>query len=517
MKPGRGQPFLLLSQACLAAAILLGGAQAQQSQSGNAKAGDVNTTLSELQSEVRELRTLVQELKQETSASRAEITRLREELEKDNFATMGRSPTPGTAAQSADSAQTPIDLRVGQLEDEQELLTGKINEQYQTKVESASKYRVRLSGIALFNLFSNQGAVDNIDVPSLANRQSYLSPSGSFGGTLRQSIFGLEVFGPELWGARTSGAINFGIGGGFPYVYNGVNSGLVSLRTATIRFDWKDTALVAGQEHLFFQPNMPTSFAELLVPALSYSGNLWAWTPEIHAQHRFVLDESSSFTVQGGILDALTGEPPYYYTWYRTPQAGERSRQPGYAARIAYAHSFFGRPLTVGAAGYYSRENWGYGRNVNGYSAMADWSVPLSERLLLSGSFYRGQAIGGLGGAEGRSVLYDGPLADPASQVIPLNTVGGWAQLKYKATPKIELNGAFGQDNPFASDLRYFSEPQSYGDPSVSRNQSAFGNIIYRPRSNILFSLEYRRIRTSSIYGTDASAGQVNLGMGVLF
>ena len=101
--------------------------------------------------------------------------------------------------------------------------------------------------------------------------------------------------------------------------------------------------------------------------------------------------------------------------------------------------------------------------------------------------------------------------------MIPLNTVGGWAQLKFKATPKIEFNGAYGQDNPFAFDLRYFSEPQSYGDPSISRNQSAFGNVIYRPRSDILFSLEYRRIRTSSIYGFDTSAGQVNLGMGILF
>jgi hypothetical protein len=498
--------------------LLIAAAPAQEGGPAAPAAGpDLNSTLTELQSEVRDLKTMVQQLKQETSASRAEIVRLRQELEKDNISAMGGAAGSGLAAQTGDTAQTPVDLRVGQLEDEQELLTGKVNEQYQTKVESASKYRIRLTGIALFNLFSNQGAVDNMDVPSLANRDSYLSPSGSFGGTLRQSIFGFEIFGPELMGARTSGAINFGIGGGFPYVYNGVNSGLVSLRTATMRLDWKDTSLVAGQDQLFFQPNMPTSFASVLVPPLSYSGNLWAWTPEIHAEHRFVLSENSSFTLQGGILDALTGEPPYYYTWYRTPQAGERSRQPGYAGRVAYSHTFFGRPLTVGAAGYYSRENWGYGRNVNGYSAMADWSVPLTAKLLLSGSFYRGQAIGGLGAAEGRSVLYSGALADPTSLVIPLNTVGGWAQLKYKATSKIEFNAAYGQDNPFASDLQYFREPQSYGDPSISRNQSVFGNVIYRPRSDILFSLEYRRIRTSSIYGFDSSAGQINLGMGILF
>jgi hypothetical protein len=501
----------------LAVTLLLTVARAQQSTpDAAAQQASVGASLSQLQTEVRELKGLVLELKQETTASRAEITRLRQELESASVATLP-TQAPDTSSPSTEAERSPVDLRVGQLEDEQQLLTGKVNEQYQTKVESSSKYRIRLTGIALFNLFSNQGSVDNMDVPQLAYRQTGLSSSGSFGGTLRQSIFGFEVFGPQLMGAKTSGAVNFDAGGGFPYLDNGVNSPLVRLRTATIRLDWKNTDLVAGQEQLFFQPNAPTSFASLIVPALSYAGNLWAWTPQIHVEHRFAITDKSTFTVQGGILDALTGEPPYYYTWYRTPQAGERARQPGYAARLAYSHPLFGHPFTIGTAGYYSRENWGYGRDVNGYAATLDWNVPLSEKFLLSGSFYRGQAIGGLGAATGRSVLYDAPLFEPATSVIPLNTVGGWAQLKYRANSTLEFNFAFGQDNPFAADIRAFNEPQSYGDPTLTRNQGVFGNVIYRPRSDLLFSLEYRRMKTFSIYDYSASAGQVNLGMGILF
>ncbi len=506
MKPIRWPQCAGLFRAGLAVICLLTSARAQQPKP--------DASMNDLQSEVRELKDLVLQLKQETTASRAEITRLREELESDGTVTSS-SNAAKAPAQSPDSE--PVDMRIGHLEEEQQLLNGKIDEQYQTKVESASKYRVRLTGIALFNLFSNQGTVDNMDVPELAYRPAGLSSSGSFGGTLRQSIFGFEVFGPELMGAKTSGAVNFDVGGGIPYIDNGVNSSLVRLRTATIRMDWKDTDVVAGQEQLFFQPNSPTSFASLIVPALSYAGNLWAWTPQIHMEHRFAVKDKSSFIVQAGILDALTGEPPYYYTWYRTPQAGENSRQPGYAARLAYTHEFFGHPFTIGTAGYYSRENWGYGRDVNGYAATLDWNVPLSDKFFLSGSFYRGQAIGGLGGAEGRSVLYSGPLTDPASSVIPLNTVGGWAQLKYRANSRLEFNAAFGQDNPFAADVREFSEAQSYGDPTLTRNQGVFGNVIYRPRSDLLFSLEYRRMKTFSIYDYSSSAGQVNLGMGILF
>jgi len=497
------------------ALLLMTGAAAQAPTPTN-DAASVAASLNQLQSEVRELKDLVQQLKLETTASRAEITRLRRQLEEEGTANSANQAAP-RETQSPAGEPSPVDLRIGQLEEEQQLLNGKVDEQYQTKVESASKYRIRLTGIVLFNLFSNQGTVDNMDVPELAYRQSGLSSSGSFGGTLRQSIFGFEVFGPQLMGAKTSGTVNFDVGGGFPNVPNGVNSGLVRLRTATVRLDWNNTDVVAGQEQLFFQPNVPTSFASLIVPALSYAGNLWAWTPQVHVEHRIAATAKSTVILQAGILDALTGEPPNYYTWYRTPQAGEKARQPGYAARVAYSHPFFGHPFTIGTGGYYSRENWGYGCYVNGYAATLDWSVPLTGKFLLSGSFYRGQAIGGLGGATGLSVLYSGPLTDPNTSVLPLNTVGGWAQLKYRATTRLEFNAAFGQDNPFAADLRVFSEPQSYGDPTLTRNQGVFGNVIYRPRSDVVFSLEYRRIKTFSIYDFNASVGQVNLGMGILF
>src|SRR5271166_3582338 len=342
MKLCQGSRFLRMALITVIALSLTANSAAQEPKRDDAS---VTTSLNELQSEVRELKDLVQQLKQEATASRAEMTRLRQELEAER-AGLNANPSPGN---------DQVDVRVGHLEDEQQLLSGKVDEQYQTKVESASKYRVRLSGVVLFNLFSNQGTVDNMDVPTLAYQRSGLASSGSFGGTLRQSIFGFEVFGPELMGARTSGNVNFDVGGGFPYIDNGVNSGLVRLRTATMRLDWKNTDVVVGQDQLFFSPNSPTSFASLIVPALSYSGNLWAWTPQIRVEHRVSVTDQSTFTVQGGILDNLTGEPPSYrdYIWYRKPQAGERARQPAYAARVAYSHPVFGHTFTIGTAGYY--------------------------------------------------------------------------------------------------------------------------------------------------------------------
>src|SRR5712692_9186074 len=90
------------------------------------------------------------------------------------------------------------------LEEEYQLLSGKVDDQYQTKVESASKYRLRLSGIVLMNLVSNQGWVDNIDLPTLAGAKPAGDSGGSFGATLRQSEIGFEAFGPNVEIGRAS-------------------------------------------------------------------------------------------------------------------------------------------------------------------------------------------------------------------------------------------------------------------------------------------------------------------------
>ena len=478
--------------------------------------------LRQLQSQVGELKDLVLQLQQQTVASREEIARLRRQLEASQTGEI--SPSAGSVPQgsSPDDAHVVADLsrQVDQLASNQELLSAKVTDQYQTKVESASKYRVRFSGIVLLNLFGNSGSVENQDVPTWALPARPVSSSGSVGGTLRQSILGFEAFGPDIMGARSSANLNLDFGGGFPATDNGVNSPLVRLRTAAVRLDWKDTSVIAGQDQLFLSPLAPTSFASLIVPPLSYAGNLWAWTPQVRVEHRFLLSDQSKVTLQGGLLDPLTGQPPDndHYEWYRKPDAGEASRQPAYAARVAYSHRLAGQDFVIGAGGYYSRQDWGFDRTVNGWAGVADMNLPLTARWSLSGAFYRGAAIGGLGAAVGRSVVYDGLLSNPATSVLPINSVGGWAQLKFRLTPKLEFNGAFGQDSPFAADIRAFgTQTMSYAPPFLTANRSAFGNVIYRPRSDLLFSAEYRRLRTFNIFDRSAEAGQLNMSVGVLF
>jgi hypothetical protein len=501
---------------------------------------DLNAALAEMHTEVSRSRAEASELRRELEDTRRELSSLKKDVAaayaplSQSSAVTPSAPGPNLTANANEAVsanQVPntnqaanastgnqgLADRVTKLEEDQQLLGAKVDDQYQTKVESGSRYRVRLSGIALVNLFANRGRVDNQDVPNFAGGYAPLRSSGDFGGTVRQSLVGLEVFGPEWKGAKTSADVQFDFFGGFPSAWDGTTQGLVRMRTARVRLEWPRTSLMVGQDAPFFTPLSPTSMASVALPPLSYSGNLWTWTPQAHLDHRFALSENMDMLVQGGILDPLTGEYPVY-SYYRAPDAGERAGQPAYATRIAFIDGHGTRPLTVGLGGYYARQDWGFGRNVDSWAGTADWSIPLDHWFTLTGEFYRGRAIGGLGATGGGSVVFSGPLLSPVTSVAGLNTLGGWGQLRFSPAEKIEFNAAYGQDQPFSSDLRRFPRLNRYNPGLVGRNQSAFVNVIYHARSNLLFSVEYRRLLTSQTSGTyDADADHVNVGVGVLF
>jgi hypothetical protein len=489
----------------------------------------VGSLLKQLQAQVQELNTQVKELKTQQQSDQAASAELRRELDaaKSQLVAMSGPASsvtagqvlPGTGTQKAPtstSAPVSTEERITKLEENQQMADQKAAEQNQTKVESSSKYRVRLSGMVLFNMSVNRGNVDNADFAQLATQPGPLSSSGSFVASLRQSQIGLQAFGPTIAGARTSADIQFDFAGGFPDAPNGVTFGIMRLRTGTIRFDWTNTSVVGGQDSLFFAPLTPTSIATLAVPAMGYSGNLWSWTPQVRVEHKFTVSDSSSFLVQGGILDNLSGDTPQS-EYYRSPTWGERSGQPAYAARVAWTHKTEGQDLTLGFGGYYGRQAWGYGRDIDSWAGTVDLTVPLGNKFEFTSQFYRGRAVGGIGGGIGQTGLWQGSLADPATEVYGLNSLGGWAQLKFKATPKLQFNGVFGQDNPIASDMRQFGGSQPYYTLPLSKNQSAFGNFIYQPRSDIVFSLEYRRLKTFTLDSSANAANLVTLSVGYIF
>src|SRR6266404_6241644 len=162
----------------------------------------------ELREQIRQLQEAVAGMRSDWQRARAETEEMRRELDelragsglRNAVVTDAVVKSEGTSAEAAvgssqDSSQNVLqntaqedqehDQKRGEhaasLEEEYQLLSGKVDDQYQTKVESASKYRLRLSGIVLMNLVSNRGWVDNIDIPTLAGAKPPGDSGGSFG------------------------------------------------------------------------------------------------------------------------------------------------------------------------------------------------------------------------------------------------------------------------------------------------------------------------------------------------
>lgn len=483
----------------------------------------------DLQDQVRQLQAMIEEMRAENVQSRAEMRRLREDLQATRalleqptaVRRADASPPPGPVNEGSRPAPTSetsarLEERVQKLEESASLIGSKIDEQYQTKVETASKYRARLHGIVLMNAFRNVGGSDNLDFPDYALPLPGFVSRATAGATMRQSEIGLEIFGPNVAAAKTSADVQFDFAGGFPATGNGVNFGIVRLQTASLRFDWEHTSVVVGQDSLFISPLSPTSFASLATPTFAFAGNLWGWTPQLRVEHRFSVSDQQTITMQAGVLDNLDWEfNSTSYSFERAPQAGEMSGQPAYGFRTAWSRGVQHHPLSFGVAGYYGRQNWAWGRFADAWAGMADWQVPIAPRLQLSGEFYRGRGIGGLGGAIGTSVVFGGSL--PFSPLRGLNTAGGWAQLKFQLTPKLEINGVVSQDDAFTSDIRGFATDQNNGGLILGRNRGALSNLVFRPRSDLVLSAELRRLRTYPVYSSSSSTNQVNLSIGILF
>ena len=105
----------------------------------------------------------------------------------------------------------------------------------------------------------------------------------------------------------------------------------------------------------------------------------------------------------------------------------------------------------------------------------------------------------------------------PPRRIRGLDSAGGWSQLKFQLTPKLELNGVFAEDNAFAGDVRGFATDANNFGEILGRNRGALGNLVYRPRSDLLLSAEFRRLHTFPVYDSASVTNQINLAMGILF
>src|SRR5882762_10063523 len=217
----------------------------------NGQTGAAPPNSQELNGKIELLTRSLEQTQTELARSRSEIEQLRamlgevlKRMESAPVAVGGQGNNPSVGAAGAVASAPDVAAPAAQIsQDDWDLLNARVEEQRQTKVESGSKFRLRLSGLALFNLFDTAGNVDNVDVPSIALPKFAGFPSGGVGASVRQSIVGLTGIGPQLFGARTRADLQKRFYGGLPSSYNATIARIANLRIPRAPFHADKTSV----------------------------------------------------------------------------------------------------------------------------------------------------------------------------------------------------------------------------------------------------------------------------------
>jgi hypothetical protein len=455
------------------------------------------------QERLKRLGAAVTQIQSQMSAYQQQLLELQQQidaLQKE----LGNSATQPVAAspQGRSTAQATEEMQERQAIAESQIATHE-----QTKVETASKYPLRLNGLILFNGFINTHRVDDVIDPTYA-----LAGDGSTGFSVRQTILGFEATGPHLLGAASHADLHIDFfANGSQQTYGA--AGILRLRTVHASLAWDQTEAFFALDRSLLAPNVPTSLVSTAQPNLSWSGDLWTWNPQIGVRQRIPLTSSRRLELAGALIDAQDPLLPNA-TSTSTVTRAERSRWPGLEGRVGYASGQENEGTALGVGGYFSPHRTSDGYRFNAWAISGDLQLPLGRFLQLTSNVYRGAGLGGLGGGGYVDYFYPAGTHDVAQA---LNDAGGWAQLKYRRSERFQLNGGYGIDNPFSADVHSSITGPVVSYTGLAKNRAAFGNVIVSPSRYLEFSLEYRRIWSSYVNSGMRLSDAIGLAAGYRF
>ncbi len=431
------------------------------------------------QTEMQQVLQRLDRLEEQNRVLVEEIRNLRQEL------AAGRAaPAPATAAQPS-------------VEERVEVQENRTAELAQSKVEASQHFPVRLTGMVLFNAFLNSHGSGGDGYPTFAVPGG--EPSG--GGTLRQSIIGLDYTGPRsIGGGRLSGSLRLDLYGGSGDALDQV----VRLRTATVALDWKTRGFLAGVDKPIISPREPESLAQVGASPLSGAGNLWLWIPQARFHQDLSLGDETGVRAQVGVVQTheVSGRPASPYgPGSQSPMYVEPAR-PGVEARVEFFHGASRRVEIAG--GIHHSATHAIGASIPSDVYTLDWLARPWEPLEFTGAFYTGQNVAPLG----TGGIRQGFIALDEGRAVPVHGRGGWGQLKWRATQRLWFNLFSGQQDDRDSDLT------AYG---IGKNLVFGANVFCRIAPNVLASFEASQARTRYLKSGTLLNNHYDFGLAYLF
>ncbi len=361
-----------------------------------------------------------------------------------------------------------------------EVQENRTEELQQIKVESSQKLPISITGMALFNLYSNGAYNGGLQVPNSASAQRFPRSAGA---TFRQTVLGLQFQSPTgVLGAEIAGNLYFDFfanpsGQNAPVV--NLNN-LARLRIATIEARWKHVSLSVGQDKPLISVREPVSLAQVGVSPLTGAGNPWLWQPQVRLETRLPLGTRSQLRPQFSIIQTAETSANVPANFASTLETS----RPGWEFRLPYRYDFGNDRMVEIAGGVHLSTTHVAGTSVPSRLYTFDWLITPIQKIEFSGLFYRSQNIAHLGTNRQGFVVLGPGRADP------IHGYGGWAQLAYSPTLRWQFHFYGGQQDDRDRDLL---------PGSIGRNFTYAANTMYRIAPNVIVSWEARQARTQYV------------------
>lgn len=316
-----------------------------------------------------------------------------------------------------------------------------------------------------------------------------------FNMTANETRLGLRLRTPDMGDVRVTGALEtdfYGFGGQ-------QNSPNLRLRLAYVDLAKGNLALRAGQDWETFIVTIPriVNFAYL-----ADAGALGLRRPQLRLTGVLPLGDATHLTAKVAAARTIGQDIDG-----RGQDDGAASGMPtAQGALVLECRAFTTRPVRAGLSGHFGRETVGSHtldpdaavpvavpeKDYDTWSAIGSLSVPMGSMLALQGAVWTGENLHNYFGGIGQGIN--------KAQQQGIGASGGWVQLVTDLSPSLNVNVAYGLDNPDADDLN---------PGNRSRNELLFGNVFYRLNEAVTLAAEYSYLTTSYKDGEEVSNNRV--------
>jgi hypothetical protein len=402
------------------------------------------------ESEIEELRAMVTSLKAQMEAYRGEVDVLKAQLETQS---------------KLEAVRKNIHQQIAQPEAVAAV-----------KPSVTSRYGIQFYGYFKADVFHNSATTAHQEIPFWS--VSGVNDGGDLDFTARQTRLGMNFDAGDVRGGSLTGKLETDFFGNFPTYGNVSGNHAYTLRTRQVYMQWKnaDWTLLAGKAFEGYILEIPET---VNFGYYNFQGQLGHRRMQLRASRFLDIGENSKLELTMG-LDEPVGAVHGGDLDGDGKDDGTEAEFPGISARTKFTTpGFGGRPIVLGLAGFYSKENV-YERDYDGYAIIGSASIPLTDWLSWRGVVWQGENVDSAWGgiAQGINTSLNREIA----------AHGGWTQLKIKPTANWWMNLGYSVDDPEDNDLNLGQR---------SKNETLLVNTYYKVASPVTLALEYFRVDTS--------------------